>query len=88
MQLADDIAARQGLEPPWVRSAIAKAQLLPVVVRLMQPAPAGTPKNWSAYRGRFIDPVRIRAGTRFWRDNRAALERAEQAVAIAERIKG
>jgi len=71
------------------RSTIGQAQLLPVVVRLMQPAPAGTPKNWAAYRGRFIDPVRIRAGVKFWQDHRAALERAEQEFGVpADMIVG
>ena len=35
----------------------------------MLPAPGGAPKNWRVYRSRFIDPVRIAAGVRFWRAN-------------------
>ncbi|HYF18671.1 MAG TPA: lytic murein transglycosylase B [Ramlibacter sp.] len=89
MQFADDVADRRGLDAAWVRDAIGQAQLLPVVARLMQPAPSGTPKNWAAYRGRFIDPVRIQAGVRFWQDNRAALERAEQEFGVpAEMVVG
>jgi membrane-bound lytic murein transglycosylase B len=77
MQFADEIAQRQSLDPAWTRAAVAQARMLPVVVRLMQPAPAGTPKNWAVYRSRFIDPVRIQAGVRFWQDHRALLERAQ-----------
>lgn len=77
MQFADDLATRRDLDREWVRQAIGQAQFLPQVPRLMLPAPKGTPKNWRVYRSRFVEPIRIRAGVRFWQDNRAALERAE-----------
>jgi membrane-bound lytic murein transglycosylase B len=77
MAFADDLASRRDLDPAWVRDQIGQAQRLPQVVRLMAPAPPGTPKNWAAYRARFIEPVRLRAGQRFWEDNRALLARAE-----------
>jgi membrane-bound lytic murein transglycosylase B len=86
MRLADEIAERRGLDAQWVRDAVAQARMLPVVVRLMQPAPAGTPKNWAAYRGRFIDPIRIQAGVRFWQEHRAALERAEQEFGVPAQV--
>ena len=77
MAFATDLAARRNLDPAWVRQQIGQAQRLPVVVRLMQPAPTGTPKNWAAYRARFIEPVRLGAGQRFWLANRETLARAE-----------
>ena len=77
MAFADDLAARRDLDPAWARAQIGQAQRLPQVVRLMAPAPRGTPKNWAAYRARFIEPIRLRAGQRFWEDNRAVLARAE-----------
>ncbi|HEY1230756.1 MAG TPA: lytic murein transglycosylase, partial [Ramlibacter sp.] len=86
MQFADDVAERRSLNRRWTRSAIAQAQLLPVVVKLMQPAPSGTPKNWALYRSRFIDPVRIHAGVRFWQANRATLARAEQDYGVPPEI--
>lgn len=86
MAFAEDLADRRGLDPAWARAAIAQAQLLPVVVRLMQPAPPGTPKNWRVYRSRFIDPVRVQAGVRFWQENRAELERAEQEFGVPAHI--
>lgn len=77
MAFADDLANRRNLDPAWVRQQVAQAQRIPTVARLMAPAPRGTPKNWAAYRARFIEPVRLRAGQRFWEDNRSALARAE-----------
>lgn len=86
MQFADDLAQRRNLDREWVRQAMGSARHLPVVVRLMQPAPAGTPKNWRVYRSRFIDNVRINAGVRFWRANREALERAEKEFGVPPEI--
>ena len=86
MRWADEVAQRRGLDADWVRGAVGNAQLLPTVIRLMQPAPTGTPKNWRVYRSRFIDPVRIGAGVKFWQENQATLERAEQKYGVPAEI--
>jgi membrane-bound lytic murein transglycosylase B len=86
MQFADEVAARRNLDRNWVRATIGAARLLPNVPRLMLPAPSGTPKNWRVYRSRFIDPVRIAAGVRFWRANAATLERAEAEYGVPPEI--
>jgi membrane-bound lytic murein transglycosylase B len=83
---ADDIAARRDLDREWVRQAIGQARMLPTVVRLMTPAPRGTAKNWTVYRSRFIDPIRIRAGVRFWQANRQWLDRAEAETGVPAQI--
>jgi membrane-bound lytic murein transglycosylase B len=86
MLWADEMAERRGLDREWVRAAVGRAQYLPVVARLIAPPPSGQPKNWAAYRSRFIDAVRIAAGVQFWRDNRATLERAEQEYGVPPEI--
>ncbi|MEJ8822134.1 lytic murein transglycosylase B [Variovorax humicola] len=86
MQFADEVAARRNLDRDWVRATIGGARMLPNVPRLMLPAAKGTPKNWNAYRARFIDPVRIAAGVRFWRDNADTLARAEAEFGVPAEI--
>jgi membrane-bound lytic murein transglycosylase B len=86
MQFAEEMAARRGFEGDWARKIVAQAQMLPVVARLMQPAPSGQPKNWAVYRSRFIDATRINAGVRFWQANRRTLERAEQEYGVPAEI--
>jgi membrane-bound lytic murein transglycosylase B len=86
LQFADDVAVRRDLDREWVRQAIGQARLLPQVPRLMLPAPKGTAKNWRVYRSRFIDPVRIRAGVRFWQEHRTELERAEREYGVPAEI--
>lgn len=86
MQFADDLAERRGLDREWVRQAIGQARLLPQVPRLVLPPARGTPKNWAAYRARFVEPTRIRAGLRFWQDNADALARAETQYGVPAEI--
>ena len=86
LQFADDLAARRDLDREWVRQAIGQAHFLPQVPRLMLPPPKGTAKNWRVYRSRFIDPIRIRAGQRFWQENQATLERAEREYGVPAEI--
>ena len=86
MAWADDMAERRNLDRDWVRRAIGEARHLPIVAKFITPPPAGTVKNWRVYRSRFIDPVRIQAGVRFWQGNREALERAEKEYGVPAEI--
>jgi membrane-bound lytic murein transglycosylase B len=86
MLFADDLAERRNLDREWVRQAIGQANFIPSVQRLMRPATTTFVKNWRVYRSRFIDPVRISAGARFWRDNAATLARAEQEFGVPAEI--
>ncbi len=86
MALADEIAQRHGLDAAWVRGHLAQARVLPAVQRLVMPAPAGTAKDWAAYRARFIEPRRVRLGAQFWREHAAWLRKAEQLYGVPAEI--
>ena len=86
MLAADDIAARRDLDRDWVRRAIGQARYLPQLAKLILPPTPGTPKNWRAYRSRFIEPIRIKAGVKFWRENLATLTRAEDETGVPAAI--
>lgn len=86
MRFADELAERRNLDREWVRQAIGQARQLPAIARLMLPPPPGTPKNWRVYRSRFVEPIRIRAGVRFWQANRETLERAEREYGVPVEI--
>ena len=83
---AVQLAERRQLPVAWVLAQLAQAQLQPTAQRLMMPPPAGTAKNWAAYRDRFVEPQRIMAGARFWEDNAAWLQRAEQRFGVPAEI--
>ena len=82
LALADTLAERHGLDPAWARAQLAQARFVPTVARLIMPAPAGTAKNWAAYRARFIEPDRVRNGVAFWAANAAWLDAAEQRYGV------
>jgi membrane-bound lytic murein transglycosylase B len=86
MQIATDIAARRNLDLQWVSQAIGEAHYMPGIVKAILPPAVGVPKNWALYRSRFIDAVRIKAGVKFWSDNRETLERAEKETGVPAAI--
>jgi membrane-bound lytic murein transglycosylase B len=86
MRFADEAAQRQGLNAVWVRAALERARYSPAVARLIMPAASGTAKNWAAYRARFVEPVRLRAGAAFWRANERWLQLAEENFGVPPEI--
>lgn len=86
MRLGAEIAERRGLEAAWVAAALQRARYIPSVAKFIMPPPAGTAKNWAAYRARFVEPVRIRAGIAFWRANRRWLALAEELYGVPPEI--
>lgn len=86
MRFAQQVADRHLFDVRWVRNLLAQSRYMPSVARLIMPPAAGTAKNWSAYRARFVEPRRIRAGAQFWRANEAWLQRAEQAYGVPPEI--
>jgi membrane-bound lytic murein transglycosylase B len=79
---AEDAAQRLQLDPIWLKNTLSQAKRLPSVERFVLPPSSPTAKNWAAYRARFIEPTRIRAGLRFWQTHRSALERAEREYGV------
>jgi len=86
LRFADDLAQRRDLDREWVRQAIGQARFLAQVPRLVLPPAKGAAKNWQAYRARFIEPVRIRAGVRFWQAHADTLARAEREYGVPAEI--
>ena len=83
---AQEAAPRLQLDPVWLRNTMAQAQRLPVVEKLVLPPASPVAKDWAAYRARFIEPIRIQAGARFWRKHQATLERAEKEYGVPAAI--
>jgi membrane-bound lytic murein transglycosylase B len=86
MRFAAELAEREKLDAEATRAALAQARYVPSVARLIMPVSNGTAKNWAAYRGRFIEPVRIEAGLAFWRDNERWLQQAEARYGVPAAI--
>jgi len=86
VRFADGVAERRDLDAAWVRRALAQARFIPSVTRFIMPPVAGTAKNWAAYRARFVEPIRIRAGVAFWRANERWLAQAEEIYGVPPEV--
>ncbi|HCY61957.1 MAG TPA: lytic murein transglycosylase B [Oxalobacteraceae bacterium] len=82
----DDMVERRGFDRQALEILFRETRYVDRAVQLVKPAPPGKPKNWRAYRARFIEPVRIQAGADFWDEHAQALERAEQAYGVPAEI--
>ncbi|MBL8332331.1 MAG: lytic murein transglycosylase B [Rubrivivax sp.] len=83
---AADVATRRDWDIGWVMRQLREARQLPRVARLIMPPPPGTPKNWAAYRDRFIEPRRIDAGLAFWQAHDPLLQRAEAEFGVPPEV--
>jgi membrane-bound lytic murein transglycosylase B len=78
--------AQLGLPLALAERGLRQAKHNPKARGLMGPAPQGHVGNWQAYRQRFVEPVRIRAGVNTWKRWRTALRRAEQQYGVPANV--
>jgi len=82
LAFAAQVAEERGLDQAWVERQLARARYQPAVAKAIMPAPAGTAKNWAAYRARFVEPRRIAAGVQWWQAHAATLDDAQQRYGV------
>ena len=82
----DEMVSRHGFDRAGLDALVARTRFVDSAVQLVKPAPPGKPKNWQAYSERFIEPIRINAGVRFWNENAAELARAEALYGVPAEI--
>jgi membrane-bound lytic murein transglycosylase B len=80
------VADERGIDGAWVEAQLARARYQPGVAKLIMPPPAGVAKNWKAYRARFLDPQRLRAGVAWWQAHADDLARAEERFGVPPEI--
>ncbi|RPH45044.1 MAG: lytic murein transglycosylase B [Burkholderiales bacterium] len=81
-----DMVDRHGFDEAALLATFGRTRTAETAVKLMQPAPPGFRRSWIAYRSRFVEPVRIREGLRFWASNADAVRRASQRFGVPEEI--
>ncbi len=80
--LLAQISKTEGIPLATLEAGFADSKNLPQVRKLVMPGPPGFKKNWTAYRGRFIESVRIKAGTAFIEQNRQYLDQVERETGV------
>lgn len=73
-------------DPTHLQQIFAGARYVESAIQLVKPAPPGKPKNWKAYRARFVENGRITAGIAFWERNLETLNRAENVYGVPAEI--
>lgn len=85
-ELLAEVARTQEIPFPILETSFSDAKTIPSIRKLVLP-PSGTfKKNWVAYRKRFIEPVRLKAGKAFWEQNHAFLSQIEQESGVPAEI--
>lgn len=85
-EFVDEMVVKHQFDRATLEAQIRQVRFVESAVNLVKPAPPGKPKNWQAYSARFIEPIRINAGLRFWNENAAALARAEATYGVPAEI--
>lgn len=82
----DQMVAKNGFTRAELEAVFNKTRYIESAIQLMKPGPPGKPKNWAVYRARFVEPVRINAGVKFWNTYADALARAEAEYGVPAEI--
>ncbi|QWE24230.1 lytic murein transglycosylase [Polynucleobacter sp. AP-Elch-400A-B2] len=85
-QLIAQIAQTQGIPQASLESGFSDAKTIPSIRKLVLPPSGNFKKNWVAYRKRFIEPVRLKAGKAFWEQNQAFLSKVEQESGVPAEV--
>jgi membrane-bound lytic murein transglycosylase B len=82
----NDMVARYDFDPAALHDLFSHVSYSATAVKLVTPAPTPSVKNWRVYQARFLDPVRINAGVKFWRNNQATLQRAYEQFGVPPEV--
>ncbi len=85
-QFIDTMVSRHGFTRNELEAIFSQTRLNDTSIQLIKPGPPGKPKNWAAYRARFVEPVRIKAGVKFWDTYADALDLAERRYGVPAEI--
>ncbi len=78
------VSERHAIPRSHIERLMATATVDDRVIRLMTPKGKSgkVTRAWQSYRGRFVEPIRLRKGTAFWNANRQVLDRAEKTYGV------
>lgn len=85
-EFIDRMVAQHEFNRTELEAILSKVRYVDSAIQLVKPAPPGKPKNWRAYRARFVEPFRINAGVAFWDRYADDLARAEAEYGVPAEI--
>ena len=81
-----EMVERHGFDAVDLSAALARASHDPTVIRLITPPDRPGSRSWRSYRARFLDPLRIGGGVRFWEEYEALLQKAAEQYGVPPEI--
>ncbi len=81
-----DMAEKHRLDRDALLAAFSKITPNTQILALMNPPRTSIQRSWKAYRPRFLQPVRIDGGVRFWNEHADALARASAEYGVPAEI--
>src|SRR5690606_38468122 len=66
---AEEVANSRRVPIAHVQDLLSSARYNATVGRLMAPGKGKVRRSWATYRGRFVEPIRIKAGVEFWQEH-------------------
>jgi membrane-bound lytic murein transglycosylase B len=85
-EFVNQMGEQHGFNQDELNTLFSQVHYLEKVVKLINPAPSGKSKNWTAYRSRFVEPLRIRSGLIFWEKYETELRRAQAEFGVPPEI--
>jgi len=82
----NEMVARYDFDAGALHTLFNQVSYASTAVKLVTPSPTPSLKNWHAYQARFIEPIRVNGGLRFWRDNQAALQSVSEQYGVPPEI--
>lgn len=80
------MADRHGFNPVELTELFRRTRFSPAVIKAILPPSSPSVRSWQRYRARYLDPVRVAEGLRFWHANSSALARAEQRFGVPPEV--
>lgn len=81
-----DMVARHGFVESELHQLFSRTRHTPAIIGLITPPTHARARSWHAYRDRFIEPVRIKAGVELWNRYPVELARAQAQYGVPAEI--
>jgi membrane-bound lytic murein transglycosylase B len=81
-----EMHTRHGLDADALTALFARTRPLPAVLKAIAPPAEPGKRSWQAYRDRFIEPRRVKAGLAFWEEHAGALAKAQALTGVPPEI--
>jgi membrane-bound lytic murein transglycosylase B len=81
-----EMVDKHGFDAAALTDVFERTRTADAALKLMTPAPVSGKRSWSAYRARFVEPIRIRDGLRFWREQADPIRRAADRFGVPQEI--